>query len=175
MARIFYKSHKSQAALEFLTTYAWAFIVITITIGTLYYFGAFDFAKYLPQKCIFSSQLKCADFALRPSEVRVKLINNLGEDIQVNTVQITNDANPPISCVSPVPFSWPRATEKELVFTLYFFYEKWLFIKLSLRIARAFGLKRRAVSFKDAGSLNCNTRLYKLISQTQNACVMAYL
>ena len=99
MARIFYKSHKSQAALEFLTTYAWAFIVITITIGTLYYFGAFD-------------------FALRPGEVRAKLINNLGEDIQVNTVQITNDANPPISCISPVvPFSWPRATEKELVFS----------------------------------------------------------
>ena len=118
MARIFYKSHKSQAALEFLTTYAWAFIVITITIGTLYYFGAFDFAKYLPQKCIFSSQLKCIDFALRPGEVRAKLINNLGEDIQANTVQITNDANPPISCVSPVvPFSWPRATEKELVFS----------------------------------------------------------
>lgn len=110
-------SAKSQAAFEFLTTYAWAFLVITITIGALYYFGIFDFAKYLPQKCIFSSQLKCVDFALRPNEVRLKLVNNLGEDIQVNTVQITNDANPPISCAAPAAFPWTRATEHELIFT----------------------------------------------------------
>jgi hypothetical protein len=111
------KHNKSQAAFEFLTTYAWAFIVIMITIGALYYFGIFDIAQYLPQKCVFSSQLKCVDFALRPNQVILKLVNNLGEDIQVNTVQITNDANPPISCTAPAAFSWPRATEKELVFS----------------------------------------------------------
>lgn len=118
MLRRFSKSNKSQAALEFLTTYAWAFIVIMVTIGTLYYYGIFDFAQYLPQKCIFSSQLKCIDFGLRPSEVRIKLINNLGEDIQVTSVQITNDANPPVSCTAPAtPVDWIRATEKELLFT----------------------------------------------------------
>ena len=111
---------KSQASFEFLTTYVWAFLVILITIGALYYFGIFDFAKYLPQKCVFSSQLKCVDFGLRPGEVRLKLVNNLGEDIQVNIIQITNDANPPVSCPSitpPVPISWQRATDKEFIFT----------------------------------------------------------
>ena len=108
---------RSQSALEFLTTYAWAFFIIAITIGALYSFGVFDFGKYLPQKCIFPSQLKCVDFSLNPSQVKVKLVNNLGEDITVTSIQITNDANPPISCTPPsVPFNWVHATEKDLTF-----------------------------------------------------------
>jgi hypothetical protein len=108
---------KSQAALEFLTTYAWAFIVISITVGSLYYFGIFDFGKYLPQKCIFPSQFKCLDFSLMPTEVKIKLTNNLGENIRVTSLQITNDANPPISCTSPSAFDWVYGTERDITFT----------------------------------------------------------
>ncbi len=108
---------KSQVALEFLSTYAFAFIIITITIGALYYFGIFDFSKYLPQKCIFPSQFKCLDFSLKPTEVRIKLVNNLGENIKVTSLQITNDAVPPISCTPPASFDWTYATEKDLAFT----------------------------------------------------------
>ena len=108
---------KSQAALEFLTTYAWAFIVIAVTISALYYFGIFDFSKYLPQKCIFPSQLKCIDFSLLPSEVRLKLVNNLGEDIQIQSISITNDATVPISCtVNITPIGWIHATQKDFTF-----------------------------------------------------------
>lgn len=108
--------NKSQAALEFLMTYGWAFLVIGITIGALYYFGVFDFGRYLPQKCIFPSQFKCLDFSLKPTEVRIRLTNNLGEDIKVTSLQITNDAVPPVSCASPQPFDWEHSTEKDLVF-----------------------------------------------------------
>ena len=108
---------KSQAALEFLTTYAWAFVVIATTISALYYFGIFDFSKYLPQKCSFPSQFKCLDFSLKPTEARVKLVNNLGEDITLTSLQITNDATPPISCVPPPRFDWQHATEKDIIFT----------------------------------------------------------
>lgn len=108
---------KSQAAIEFLTTYVWAFLIIAVTIGALYYFGIFDFGKYLPQKCIFPSQLKCLDFSLKPAEVRIKLANNLGEDIRVASMQITNDAVPPVSCTAPASFDWEHTTEKDIVFT----------------------------------------------------------
>ena len=108
--------NKSQAALEFLATYAWAFVVIMTTMGALYYFGIFDFGKYLPQKCIFPSQFKCLDFSLKPSEVRVKLANNIGEDIKVTSFQITNDANPPISCTPPSSFDWTHGLEKDIIF-----------------------------------------------------------
>ena len=110
--------HKSQVALEFLTTYAWAFIIIATTISALYYFGFFDFSKYLPQSCIFPSQFKCLDFSLRPNEVRIKLANKLGENIQLKSIKITNDATPPILCTAPAtPFDWTHATDKDLVFT----------------------------------------------------------
>lgn len=112
----FASSRASQAALEFLTTYVWAFFVISITIGALYYFGIFDFSKYLPQKCIFPSQFKCLDFSLSPAEVRVKLANNLGEDIKITVLQLTNDAVPPIACTSPASFDWLHSTDKDIVF-----------------------------------------------------------
>ena len=111
---------RSQASLEFLTTYAWAFVAIAITIGALYYSGIFDFGKYLPEKCIFPSQFKCVDFSLVPAQVKVKLTNNLGEDITVNSLQITSDATPSISCsamVPTVPFGWTAATDKEFTFS----------------------------------------------------------
>ncbi|MBI2542511.1 hypothetical protein HYV80_07445 [Candidatus Woesearchaeota archaeon] len=107
---------KSQAALEFLTTYAWSFFVIVITIIALYYFGIFDFGKYLPQKCVFPSQFKCIDFGLSPENVQIKLANNLGEDINVTSLQITNDAVPPVACSAPPGFEWPHSTEKEITF-----------------------------------------------------------
>lgn len=113
---------KSQAALEFLTTYAWVFIVILITIGSLYYFGIFDFYKLLPQRCLFPSQLECIDFSFVGSvggEVRVKLLNNLGEEININSFEITNDAVTPLSCVTlPGPIlNWQPGVEKDIIFS----------------------------------------------------------
>ena len=110
----------SQAAVEFLTTYVWAFFVIGLTIGALYYFGIFDFSKYLPQKCTFPSQFKCLDFSLNPSQVKFKLTNNLGEDITVTDLEITNEASNPIVCtlVTPAPqFDWTHATDKDITFS----------------------------------------------------------
>src|SRR3989338_6386493 len=119
--------HKSQAALEFLATYAWAFIVIVVTISALYYFGVFDFGKYLPQKCAFPDQFKCLDFSLQPSALKIRLTSNLGEDICVKSAKITNDANPPLACAfdtsahsqgscSGSEFEWTHSSEKDFEF-----------------------------------------------------------
>lgn len=109
--------NRSQAALEFLSTYAWAFIVIATTVGALYYYGIFDFAKFLPQQCIFPSQFKCLDFSLTPNLIRIKLSNSLGEDIRVTSILVTNDATPPISCTPPAAFDWAHSTQQDIAFT----------------------------------------------------------
>ena len=112
------KEVKSQAALEFLTTYAWAFLVMMITIGALYYFGIFDFAKFLPQKCSFPSQCECIDFSFVGDEVKLRLVNNLGEEIKVNSITITNEAVDPLSCTNPSAFAgWQPGDEKDLTFS----------------------------------------------------------
>ena len=114
-------SRKSQAALEFLTTYAWAFLVILITVGALYYFGVFDFSKYLPEKCIFTSQMECLAFVMEPGEIRIKLVNNLGETITVEEMTVTDNSESPLSCTGlPVPppkTGWLSGDEWDLSLT----------------------------------------------------------
>ena len=115
-------SRKSQVALEFLTTYAWAFLGIMVTLGALYYFGVFNFSKYLPQECIFPSQFECVAFSFvgATDEVRFRLVNNIGEQINIKSISITNELPLPLSCslASPptLPFSWQSGTEVDITF-----------------------------------------------------------
>lgn len=109
---------RAQAALEFLTTYAWAFVGIIATLGVLYYFGAFDFSKYLPQECIFPSQFECVAFSFVGDQVRFRLVNNLGETINVLSYIITNDLPTPLSCTNPSTFNgWLSGQERDFTFT----------------------------------------------------------
>lgn len=118
MAKLISRGHRSQAALEFLTTYAWAFLVILITIGALYYFGVFEFSKFLPQRCTFTSQFECIDFAFVGDEVRLRLMNNLGEEININSFTITNDAASPLACTAPTAVEgWQPGNEIDFVFS----------------------------------------------------------
>jgi hypothetical protein len=119
MQKRFYRGTKSQAALEFLTTYAWAFLVILITLGALYYFGVFDFAKFLPQRCLFTSQFECLDFSFVGDDVRFRLLNNIGETINIVSFDITDDSVTPLTCSAPAltyPFPWERGVEQDFIF-----------------------------------------------------------
>jgi hypothetical protein len=55
-------NNKAQAAMEFLTTYGWAFLVILLAIAGLSYFGVFDLGRVLPDGCtIEHPKLQCGD------------------------------------------------------------------------------------------------------------------
>lgn len=53
------KSQKAQSALEFLTTYGWAFLVILIMISALAYFGVLN--PPIQDKCIFDAGFDCPE------------------------------------------------------------------------------------------------------------------
>ena len=111
---------KSQASLEYLSTYAWVFIIISVTVVVLYYSGVFDFDLYLPEKCVLPSQFKCLDFSFRPDEIRFKLVNNLGEDISVQSIHMTDNEDQTITCASvnpSPPFNWNFAAEQNIHFS----------------------------------------------------------
>ena len=110
------RKNKSQAAFEFLSTYAWAFIAISVTLGALYSFGFLDFGKYLPQTCSFPEQLKCLDFSLTASQINLKLLNNLGDDITVVSIVPTTEDTNPLTCTTPSTFLWSKGTETNIVF-----------------------------------------------------------
>ena len=84
-------THKGQAALEFLTTYGWAFLVILVMIGALSYFGVLDPSRFLPDKCIFGTGVgACADAVASNSgnQVQATIINSLGQDIKIQGITI---------------------------------------------------------------------------------------
>jgi hypothetical protein len=87
---------KAQAALEFLTTYGWAFLVILVMIGALAYFGVLNPQKYLPEKCMLTTGLDCVDYQIRSTgAVNIQLVNNIGSTISISTFNVSNV---PISC-----------------------------------------------------------------------------
>jgi hypothetical protein len=55
---------KAQSALEFLTTYGWAFLVILIMIGALAYFGILNPSRYLPDRCTVTPGIECMEFEI---------------------------------------------------------------------------------------------------------------
>ena len=89
---------KSQAALEFLTTYAWAFLVILIMVGALAYFGILSPSKLLPDRCNFGSEITCVDYTLGTTTLDLRLKNAVGEPIVIETYAVTSDAVTPFSC-----------------------------------------------------------------------------
>ncbi len=90
---------KAQAALEFLTTYGWAFLVILIMIGALAYFGILSPSKILPSRCNFGSELQCLDFQINSSGLKVRLKNSVGEPITVDTATVSTESPTAFTCI----------------------------------------------------------------------------
>jgi hypothetical protein len=83
---------KAQAALEFLTTYGWAFIVILVMIGALAYFGVLNPSKVTPSRCIVEAGITCDDFIIsNAAGVSMTLTNGKGEGMVITNVNLTSD------------------------------------------------------------------------------------
>ncbi len=87
--------NRAQAALEFLTTYGWAFLVILVMIGALAYFGVLDPQKFLPNKCQFETGISCERYILDTtgaSELaRFELKNGMPSHIWISRIQWKNN------------------------------------------------------------------------------------
>jgi len=83
---------KGQAAIEYLVTYSWAFLVILGAVGTLMYFDAFNPSKWIPDDCDFGEQLNCIDFFVGTDEVTdesilvLKFRNNFEQEILIKEI-----------------------------------------------------------------------------------------
>ncbi len=101
MQRYFPK--KAQAALEFLTTYGWAFLVILIMIGSLAYFGILNPSKILPNRCNFGPEFECLDWqlSLTTNDVKIKMKNNVGEPIVISNFTLGSETTTALACTAP--------------------------------------------------------------------------
>lgn len=107
---------KSQAALEFLTTYGWAFLVILIMIGTLAYFGILSPGKILPNRCSIGAEFQCLDYQISATAFKLRLKSNVGEVIDVSGMSLSSEGATQFVCTTPPanPTGWKQGEIKDL-------------------------------------------------------------
>ncbi len=103
-------STKAQAALEFLTTYGWAFLVILVMIGTLAYFGILSPSKILPNRCNVGPEFECIDYQISATAntFKMRMKNNVGEPIAVQSLTLGSESATQYTCSTPPsnPSAW---------------------------------------------------------------------
>jgi hypothetical protein len=111
---------RAQSALEFLTTYGWAFLVILIMIGALSYFGVLDPSRFLPEKCVFVQPLGCQDQTYNPTEERIQMrVINGAQDMTDVTYVLDSSSCPGIAALTDglgaaLPGTWDAGQELEI-------------------------------------------------------------
>jgi len=98
---------RSQAALEFLTTYGWAFLVILIMMSTLAYFGILNPSKLLPDRCNFGAEIGCNKNTMIVSNaddntLTMRLSNNFGVGVVVTAARVTTDVTTAGICATQI-------------------------------------------------------------------------
>jgi len=97
------KRGKAQAALEFLTTYGWAFLIILIMIGALAYFGILNPDRILPERCNFPATIGCIDYLIdsgAADSLTLRLKNSVGEVIDVTSLTARSEGATSVTCVA---------------------------------------------------------------------------
>ena len=114
-------NNKSQAALEFLTTYGWAFLIILIMVGTLAYFGILKPSKILPNRCTIGPEFQCLDYQISgtANTFKIKLKNGVGETIDVSAITLSSETATQYSCSTPppMPTAWKSGEIKDLTWS----------------------------------------------------------
>ncbi|MCF7871765.1 hypothetical protein K9L97_01915 [Candidatus Woesearchaeota archaeon] len=82
---------KAQAALEFLTTYGWAFMVFVGVIGYLSYIFIVSPTDVVPNTCTFSEAIICRDAQVMESSLDLSLESALGSSLLIVQMKCISD------------------------------------------------------------------------------------
>ena len=109
------KGVKSQAGLEWLTTYGWAMLLIFVMITGLSYFGVLSPSKLLPSRCNIGPEFSCIAYQMATApnkQIKLKLKNNAGQPISLSLLTWETDRLPStIECInSSIPSPSARVT-----------------------------------------------------------------
>lgn len=85
------QNKKAQAAMEFLTTYAWAIMIILLTFGALVYFGLADPKGLHYNECTLWPEFTCEQYKVSTDgTIYLQIRNNL-DDLSNITLEITTN------------------------------------------------------------------------------------
>ena len=110
-------SKRGQAALEFLSTYAWAFVIILIVIGALTYFGVTNPQNLLPDRCNLGAEFSCQNYVASAAAdtVTLRLQNNAGATVVAQNIEIISPDG--YSCTASTIDPWPAGNVTNIAFT----------------------------------------------------------
>jgi len=146
------KRCKSQYSVEFLLTYGWAILAIGIIVATIYTFGWFNPESILPQSCEFYGQVGCKDKFLSDSTFNLSLVNNFGENLIINGIEITSNGETcSLGGNDLGMISWPR--------------NKFSLVGMSLSACPDFSKK-----YSKGDRVNIKATIYYFFNETCNVC-----
>ncbi|VVC04465.1 Uncharacterised protein [Candidatus Burarchaeum australiense] len=83
---------KAQAALEFLTTYGWAILVIVLVLVSLTWLGVFNVQQGVSERCTFPADISCLNARVSGTQLtQLTLTNRMTKVMYVCEVACTND------------------------------------------------------------------------------------
>ncbi|MBC8495104.1 hypothetical protein H8D36_03050 [archaeon] len=92
---------KGQAALEFLTTYGWAFLVILVMIGALAYFGVLNPENFVSDSCsLGGAHYRCEEANIVNNVVTLRLVNSQTDPINFVSINITDPRDAAVNTVN---------------------------------------------------------------------------
>ena len=121
------RAKRGQSALEFLTTYGWAFLVILVMIGALSYMGILSPQRFLPKQCLFPAPIgTCQDSVISSTgEVKMRITLSGSKAWVLNGYAVSGSATyGAVSCSARDGRSvwynggqliWSPSTSKELI------------------------------------------------------------
>jgi len=84
-----HKSNKAQASIEFLMTYGWVLLVLTIIIASLLFYTS-SIVNIFPEKCLFPKNIICNNFILYRNAthegIKINFTNNMGYKINISNI-----------------------------------------------------------------------------------------
>lgn len=85
---------KGQAAVEYLTTYGWAILVLVILVAVLLSSGILSPSMALSEECTFGSNVPC-EFALfndgGTTKISLRLFNGFAYKIRIDSIDLKSD------------------------------------------------------------------------------------
>jgi len=87
-------SLKAQSALDFLMTYGWALLIISLVIAGMFMLGVFDTGSFVGTRASGFVQVSPVGWQVTPAGVfKVMFKNNAGTDITITSVNATLGAS----------------------------------------------------------------------------------
>ena len=99
-----FKKRRGQAATEFIMTYGWALMIITVTMSAFIYTLVRP-SEIVGASCVFTDDIECFAHKVTTTELTMELKNNAGRPINITQIDCTinhqKDSNNPNTIITP--------------------------------------------------------------------------